>query len=72
MEHKSPSAHRGVTRRRPRSGTYTRTVINLTADEERKLKFIAGSLGMDKAEAKKPSKAMVIAELIRRAGASLS
>ena len=66
-ENQSKKAHRVGTRRRPRSRTYTRTVINLTTDEERKLGVIATSIGMEgKAGEGKPSKAMVIAELIDR------
>lgn len=67
MKHDDEDARREVTRRRPRTGSYCRTVINLTVEEERKLRLIAAGLGMDKAEERKPSKAMVIAELIDRA-----
>lgn len=49
MKSVEDAACREVTCRRPRSGTYSRTVINLTAQEERKLRLIATRFGMEKA-----------------------
>ncbi len=68
MNHHQDKPDPPVTCRRPRSGAYSRTVINLTPDEERHLTRIADRLGMTKEGARNPSKAMVIAEMIRRLG----
>ena len=71
MNYHENKSDRAVTRRRARTGTYTRTVINLTLDEERQLRRIADHLGMNRSETRKPSKAMIIAEMIRRLGWSI-